>query len=330
MKYIFSLALASLLFATCTTDFQLEAEWADTPIVYGFISLQDTAHYIRVEKAFLEPGGNANDVAQIADSLYYENATVEIRNLETGDTYMLNRVDGNLEGYQREEGVFASAPNYLYKIKADDIVLSGGDVIELIINTGDDNNLVTAQIIVLEEMEYRANSLASPLRLYGYDKKITTKWKNGLEAKIFDYRWTIHYKESIPGTTDFVDKSLEWTIDDKITFEVDRIEGSSAFLAEEFYAFLASNIEENNNISRKDVLIDLHIVGGGSEFVDYLRISNANLGITSSNQVPSYTNMSRGLGVFASRSYLHKIDFTLDQTSKDSLADGIYTKHLNF
>lgn len=330
MKYIFSLVFATLLFSTCTTDFQLEAEWADTPIVYGFISLQDTAHYIRLEKAFLEPGGNANDIAQIADSLYYENATVQIKNLETGDTYDFYRVDGNLEGYQREEGTFAAAPNYLYKIKADEINLNGGDEIELIINTGEGNDLVTAKTIVLEEMILKESSLSTPLRLYGYDKKLAVKWTNGVEAKIFDYRWVIHYKESITGSTDFEEKTLHWTIDDRITFEVERIEGSGIFKVEEFYKFMANNIEENSEVSRSEVRIDFRIVGGGNEFLDYLRISNANLGITSANQVPVYTNMSRGLGIFASRSSLEKFNFSIDLPSRDSLAEGIYTKHLNF
>lgn len=330
MKYIFSLVLASLLFSTCTTDFQLEAEWADIPIVYGFISLQDTAHYVRVEKAFLAPGGNANDIAQIADSLYYENVTVQINNLKTGNTYTLHRVDGNLEGYQREAGAFASAPNYLYKINADDIVLNGGDEIELIINTGDDDDLVTAQTVVLTEMEYKETSLSSPLRLYDYTKNLTANWKNGVEAKIFDYRWEIHYKESVPGTSDFVDKTLEWIIDDRITYEVDRTVGGGTFEVKKFYQFLANKIEENSEITRADMSIDIRIVGGGNQFLDYLRISNANLGITSANQVPIYTNLSRGLGIFASRSYLNKLNFTLDATSRDSLSDGIYTKHLNF
>ncbi|KAA3638695.1 MAG: hypothetical protein DWQ02_04770, partial [Bacteroidetes bacterium] len=76
MKNIGLILLATLSITACTTDFQLEGEWKDIPVVYGFISVADTAHYIRVEKAFLEPGGDANQIAQIADSLYYDNATV--------------------------------------------------------------------------------------------------------------------------------------------------------------------------------------------------------------------------------------------------------------
>jgi hypothetical protein len=72
MRKISFVVLPLFIFcAACSTDFELEAEWRDIPIVYGLLSFTDTAHYVRVEKAFLPEGGDARDVAQIADSLYY-------------------------------------------------------------------------------------------------------------------------------------------------------------------------------------------------------------------------------------------------------------------
>lgn len=70
--------------------------------------------------------GDANQIAQIPDSLYYDNATVQIKNIDTGEVFDLEKVDGNLEGYQRDAGVFADAPNYLYKIKAEEAGFEGG------------------------------------------------------------------------------------------------------------------------------------------------------------------------------------------------------------
>ena len=69
MKNFSYLLLVTLFFSACTTDFQLEGEWKDIPVVYGFISVTDTAHYVRVEKAFLEPGGDANQIAPEADAI---------------------------------------------------------------------------------------------------------------------------------------------------------------------------------------------------------------------------------------------------------------------
>ena len=64
-----ALLTGTLFWSACETDFQLEGEWKDIPVVYAFLTQQDTASSVRVERAFLEPGGNARDIAQIPDSI---------------------------------------------------------------------------------------------------------------------------------------------------------------------------------------------------------------------------------------------------------------------
>ncbi|MBK8706480.1 MAG: hypothetical protein IPN33_24890 [Saprospiraceae bacterium] len=116
----------------------LEAEWKDIPVVYAFLDPTDSVHYVRVEKAFLQQGGDAREIAQIADSLYYDNATVQLQKVGSSQLYTLEKVDGNLEGFPREGGVFATAPNYLYKIRQSNINLVGGNEVRFILNRGDD------------------------------------------------------------------------------------------------------------------------------------------------------------------------------------------------
>jgi hypothetical protein len=330
MKNLGYLLLATLFFSTCTTDFELEGDWKNIPVIYAFISVQDTAHYIRVEKAFLEPGGDANNIAQIPDSLYYENATVQLKKLNTGEVFDLIKVDGNLEGYPRQEGVFASSPNYLYKINGDELNLEGGEDLQIIINTGDDENLVTAQTEILNQMTPSQTLPNAELLLGDYQRVITTRWDHGEEAKVFDLRWIIHYQESVPGTNDFVDKSVEWVLEDRLSNDGNRTKSSFKFSAEEFYKFVGDVIEENNAVVRKNLTIDISVVGGGAEFVEYLKIFDANLGITSSNQIPVYTNIENGYGVFTSRGNAYREGLFLNVIAQDSLVEGIYTKHLNF
>ena len=74
----FFIAFVTLMFSACETDFQLEGEWKDIPVVYAFLSEQDTAYYVRVEKAFLEPGGDATEIAQIPDSIYYKEEQISV------------------------------------------------------------------------------------------------------------------------------------------------------------------------------------------------------------------------------------------------------------
>jgi len=152
----FTLVLALLFNNSCSNDFDLNAPWQDIPVVYGLLSKLDTAHYIRVEKAFIDPTTSALELAQRPDSLYYENVDVRLEQLN-GDnvvqSFNLVRVDGNLEGYQRDPGIFADAPNFLYKLRLpDNETLVDGEDYRLVINREDNLPEVSATAPLLSDI----------------------------------------------------------------------------------------------------------------------------------------------------------------------------------
>ncbi|HND88774.1 MAG TPA: hypothetical protein PK971_10630, partial [Saprospiraceae bacterium] len=95
-KLLFVMPLAALLWAGCKNDFEVAAPWKEVPVVYAILSPDDTAHYVRVEKAFLDPQKGATEIAQIPDSLYYpENAiTVYLERDSDKKRFQMTRVDG--------------------------------------------------------------------------------------------------------------------------------------------------------------------------------------------------------------------------------------------
>ncbi|HEX5626239.1 MAG TPA: hypothetical protein VFX48_09500, partial [Saprospiraceae bacterium] len=150
---IFAGFLGSLLIlSSCSEDFQLTEPYKDIPVVYGIIKRTDTAQYIRVQKAFVDENLAASQIAKNPDSLYYTNPEVKLINATTKKEYTLFRVDGNLEGYPREAGPFATAPNYLYKILTKDLSISGGDQLVLSIDRKNGTPLVTANIVAVGDL----------------------------------------------------------------------------------------------------------------------------------------------------------------------------------
>ena len=124
MKIILNLLSAATLIAltfvtnSCNDALNLVEPGKEIPVIYGFLSLNDTATYIRVERAFVDTKKGAAEIAQIPDSLYYPiSTTVTLIRAKDNTKFVLDRVDGNLEGYKRAAGIFATSPNYLYKIK---------------------------------------------------------------------------------------------------------------------------------------------------------------------------------------------------------------------
>lgn len=334
MKRISLFALPLLfIFSACSTDFELEAPYRDIPIVYGMLSVDDTAHYVRVEKAFLPKGADARDAAQVADSLYYgDNVTVQLQNLRTGNVFTLQKVDGALEGYPREDGPFATVPNYLYKVKASTAGLLGGDGIRLLINRGDDLPQVTAETQMVEPLMPLMNGPATPVRIADYDRETIFRWTAGSSAKVFDLRLVLRYRETLDGNpANFLPKELEWVLTEELERPNDNGETQTYSIDNEsFYIFLKSRLEVNPAAIRVFDFIDFHVTGAGQELVDLLDIVRINGGITSSQSIPKYSNISEGLGILTSRASGVRRNLQLDAVALDSLRLGIHTKNLNF
>lgn len=322
-----------LMFSACETDFQLEGEWKDIPVVYAFLSEQDTAHYIRVEKAFLEPGGDATVIAQKPDSIYYDDSQLTVTLEVDGESFVLQRVNGTDEGYPREDGPFATTPNYLYKLPIAGVNLQGGDPFTVIVDRVGEAEPAIASTSVVEEMEITGTPISGALKFGEFEKNYNLSWRpNGDNARVFDLRLVFKYEESLPNDpTTFVEKEVEWVFDDAFIRDDDNLSLQTyRFPNGTFYQFLGSAIPVDNNVTRKFDHIVFKISGAGKEIEEYLRIAGANTGITSSQALPVYTNVEGGLGVVTSRYTVFSDELRLDGRARDSLFTGVSTVDLNF
>lgn len=113
-------AMVSLfLLPGCSEKFDVAAPYKNITVIYGYLDMRDTAHYIRIQKAFLDQNKSALTMSQTPDSNFYANLDVTVAKISFSGTkqgvIQLNRVDLNAEGYQKQQGAFFTAPNYAYK-----------------------------------------------------------------------------------------------------------------------------------------------------------------------------------------------------------------------
>jgi hypothetical protein len=325
------LALIMLIcWSACETDFTLEGEWKDIPVVYSFLSEQDTAHYIRVERAFLEPGGNAVDIAQIPDSIFYQPGQIAVILKNGNDIVELSRVDGNLEGYPRQDGSFASSPNVLYKASKSAVDLQGGDQFQVMIMR-DGEITAEAQSVVVDKLDFSQippNGLS--VGSYGTNSAIAFL-PEGDEAAVFDIRLIFRYNETDPNNpSNRLSKEVVWVLDDAYRRSSETSTQRFVFLGESFYQFLDSAIDPISNGNRQFEEIFFEVTAAGSEIAEYLDIANANIGITSAQAVPVYSNVDGGVGIVSSRYTARSASISLNTQSRDSLLNGIYTRDLRF
>lgn len=326
--------VAIIVYSSCSNDFDLTESSTEIPVVYGLLSQADSAIYIRVEKTFIDENIEPKILAQDPNNFYFDNIIVQLTNLNSNKSYFLQKVDGNAEGYPRTDGVFISAPNYLYKIHNNQ--LDGGklgDTIpyELLIKKEDGSILAKSKTRVLkalQEKDITSPSSAGSL-VFEYNKNFNIGFKPDSYSFIHDISLIIHYSEEKNGVVE--NKSLKWPIIKNYNANqpgnliiVYPVAGRA------FYEYLKSNIAPDPFVNRLLKTGSIEVTSGGVDVKNYINIVQANIGITSSGEIPTYTNIENGLGLFSSKSYVIRDNITFAPITRDSVANGIITKGLNF
>jgi len=319
------LIFAVLAIGACSNELDLIEDKKDIPIVYGFLSGTAETQYIRIERAFIDNNTSALELAKDPELLYYPSLEVEILNEETGDTYQLTRVEGDDEGFPREEGIFAQSPNYLYKVESSEMSLDAESRYTLRINRGEGFELVTATTNLVGEARFiTPNPLSPTIRLdFTENTKTTFSWGQPDNAVLYDIYLDINFQERETGGT-YEDRSLTWRLANSITDNRYRQDGR------QFYTFMSENIEANPSLERRFTDFNIYVVASNNVLKDYIRVGQANLGITSTQDIPTFTNLSEGRGIFASRATSVFQGIRISPNTIDSLANGVITRDLNF
>jgi hypothetical protein len=340
-KLLFGLSLLGLLGAACSNDFEVAAPWKELPVVYGIISPQDTAVYIRVEKAFLDPEKSALEVAQIADSLYYPESAISVYLQEgtSGPRFQLQRVDATLDGYVRDGGIFASQPNYLYKIRAADLGGGGiqpGKTYLLLVERADGKPTVTAQTTVPKDFRFvRPSSTAvNPMVTFTPNKIENIEWRSDEQAAYFNLTFALHIQERL-GTDPAVSKTLYWTPLRNYGIG-ERLSGGTEYRTiaplpgVAFYQFLHDNLDSTFAGTRSFTNTDIILKGGGKELQEFQETASANSGLTGAEVIPVFSNVEEGRGLFLSTNTTVFPAVKISTFTVDSLRIHYLTRRLNF
>ena len=79
MKYLLLLlSLFTALFFGCKTDFEVNAPWKETTVIFGLLDQTQKVQMIKINKAFLGEG-DANQFAQNPDSTNYDPNDLEVK-----------------------------------------------------------------------------------------------------------------------------------------------------------------------------------------------------------------------------------------------------------
>ncbi|MEI6408599.1 MAG: DUF4249 family protein [Bacteroidota bacterium] len=343
-KLILLFPAICFLFASCSNDFEVTASWKEVPVVYAILSAKDTANYIRVEKAFLDPDRSALEVAQVADSIYYPANALQVylEHVKTSIRVQLTRVDGNLEGLKREGGIFATTPNWLYKIKTPTgSGLIPGDKYKLVIVRNDGKKDITAVTTVPGDFKFvtPSNQDIPPKISFLTGKNSNISWSADTNSVYFDVDIVVHYRvENAAGST-LMHRTFTWKAAKNIPRKTNAANTNYDVSADFFFQILSDTIRNDDLLGRDTISsdrfryfdgIDIVLSGGGSEIKTYLETASANAGLTGSEVIASYTNLSEGYGIFTAKNTGRITDVKVTEITINNMNANPVTKALNF
>ncbi|MGB1204795.1 MAG: hypothetical protein ACPG5B_04055 [Chitinophagales bacterium] len=335
MKKLIIILIALSGLQACSTDFDVTADWKEISIVYGLLDLSKDAQYIKINKAFLGDNVNAEEVALIADSVYHEvPVTAILKEVDesgnVSETISLELVDAESEGFDKEEGTFADSPFYLYKTEHN---LNADYMYHLEIETNR-GNIITAETPLIDELRILSPNENVDVNLVANSEKFTLRWKTNDIAAIYDLDMYILFEE----TLDINDveetrlDSLKWDVfSNKTPTQIINNTIEEDIQVVELLNFIAGELNAPENLVMREFLSFSFVFhAGGEELKKFNEVTQAQIGIVSSQATPNYSNLEGSLGLFSTTYSQGIYDIFVNTQSYDKIACDPITSHLKF
>ena len=324
MKYIYLiLVVFTMLFSACETDFDVNGEWEETTVVYGFLDASDEnpLQKIKISKAFLGEM-DAYEMAQYTDSINFEIDELDVMIYKWGFSEIEDSVSLNAVPTIREGDIFNDSI-VVYEFVNENSFLQKGDEYELVVKNNNSGNIVSSRTEIVSGFDFdnifSTKNKAFQFGLYNNEdfSSSTITWEDANDnGKIYQLDLIINYTET--SGTNFVEKYLTYSlplVDDSESKM--KIEGNS------FFNFLELNLSKDDDVVRYFNGIDMLMTVGSVDLETYINVNKPITGIV--QERPQFTNINNGIGLFSSRFTKIRLDYNLTSSTLDYLksVDGL-------
>ncbi len=337
-KYALLIIGFPLIFLSCETDFDTNAEWKDISVVYGLLDQRDSVQYLKINKAFLGEG-DALMFAKENDSINYPfplNVWIEEWDEDGNKVQTLNSILPQLtslripipfsllvrrviyKGVPTNQGVYGKPYEIRYIIQPpndtigfEKIWLNDKSTYKLFIQYSDSSKLITSETYLIQHFK-----ITRPISLlFGEFIKFATNpayptqfgWEkapNDDNKFKYEFQMIFHY-------TELKNDSLEEKKLILASGEVYSSQGSSElsfyYSENNFYTTCyygipyADAAEEAKVTERYTGLIEVFVAAAAGEFNLFMQVYEPSTSIV--QEKPPYTNIENGIGIFSSRYY---------------------------
>ena len=347
--FIFSVLSAAALFTfSCTTDFELNAEYDEIPIIFGVLDQSVDTQFIKINKSFIGNGDN-NTYAAINDSSLYTNVVARVEEYIGGAidrTFPLEEMwVANLD-----EGIFYTDSQKVYFFVGTNIAPSGQDPVylnedatyKLIVDVSEEAQPIEAETNLIRGSELNWDLLTSNGAAYNgiifadastlsQNDYLTSspKCTPGGNADKYEFKLRLHFTEvTFAGTS--TEKYVEWNLG-----EVAVVSGNlkKEISGEAFYSAINNKLagytyeaDVEKRVIGKDN-IEIIVTAANENLSLFIGINEPSTGVVT--EQPVFTNVEGGVGIFASRFSRNLFSF-LSTHSTNVLKNGAETSAYKF
>ncbi len=302
------LLLTGALFSSCSTELDINADWEEKTIVYSIINRNQTEHFIRIHKAFLDPAKGALAVAPIKDSLYFQQADViieQIKNNAVVATFNCSRLDTNAI----VPGPFAYPDQTLYRFYTP-AGMDSSCIYRLKITTPG-GNIITSEISPIGGYQSRnAEQTIFPPNTATFQQFQGLNWSSQApfrvafraprNAKSYNLLIRVIYNEwpTAGNIADSVVKTVDWKyINQKLFTNVNTNESvEDRIYGRDLFGFMRSAIPVDPSVSRRMRGVAFFLSFADESLTNFLTLNTSSQSATDIR--PEYTNINNGLGIY--------------------------------
>lgn len=292
-KFVTSIILF-LQLSSCSTDVDNYADYKDVTIVYGLLESNADTTFMKITKAFLGPG-NALLFAQNPDSSNYPGKViVQLKGVKNNIDLPVITLDTiTIKNKLAGDSIFYFPEQKLYYTTS---AIDQNAEYTLVVNKGEQE--ITAKTKLVQDF-----GITLPINRINFAATAATtiRWNSAVNGKRHEIILIFHYEELLPGSADTVFKTLQWNLGTK---SADYLTGGQqlevSYLGDNFYSRLQQQLDASAlNVRRFAGLVDIIISAGGESLSTYIDVNAPNNSIV--QEVPQYSNIDNGFGIFSSR-----------------------------
>jgi|TARA_B110000495_G_scaffold189955_1_gene191580 hypothetical protein len=314
--FFFSVISAAALFiSSCTTDFELNAEYDEIPVIFGILDQSVDTQFVKINKSFIGNGNNTS-YAAINDSSLYTNVIGRVEEYVDGaltEAFMLEEMWVN----NLEEGIFYTDSQKVFFFIPSDLTepyLNEDATYKLIVDVSEEAQPIEAETNLIKGSElnwdlltsngaaYNGIILADASTLSQNDYLTSSpKCTPGGNADKYEFKLRLHFKEvTFAGVS--TAKYVEWNLGEVIVINGNLKKEISG---EAFYSAISnklSNYSYEADVYKRVISndnIEIIVTAANENLSLFIGINEPSTGVVT--EQPVFTNVEGGVGIFASR-----------------------------